>query len=433
MRLPALKLSTVHYCVYIQSPAIIAREIFLELVMQNSASETFSSKALKPFGFYEFFAGGGMARLGLGAAWTCVFSNDFDAKKVESYRRNFPENSHMHHGDVANVLVKQLPTQATLAWASFPCQDLSLAGNGKGLAGERSGIFWAFWKLMQDLGKENRRPPIIALENVAGLVSSHAGQDLKNLLCALVAEGYRVGAVQVDAALFVSQSRPRLFLIAVARGVAIPKGLTGKVANPCWHSSSLQDVVETLPADVRKNWLWWKLPLPKEEAAHLLDVIELEPKGVDWHTPAQTQKLLSMMTSLHLAKVTEAKRSGVLTVGTIYKRTRQGVQRAEVRFDGVSGCLRTPSGGSSRQTVLIVEGHKVRSRLISPRETARLMGLPETYVLPEKYNDTYHLTGDGVVVPVVSWIEQHILRPVALSAQKMMAEEASEKSEFLPS
>lgn len=390
--------------------------------------------ALKPFGFYEFFAGGGMARLGLGAAWTCLFSNDFDAKKVASYRENFAPANEMHHGDVALVKPAQLPSHATLAWASFPCQDLSLAGNGKGLAGDRSGVFWAFWKLMQELGKEGRRPPILALENVSGLITSHGGQDLTNLITALSTEGYRVGAVALDGALFVAQSRPRVFLVAVARGVSMPKGVLAKVPNPTWHPQSLQDVVENLTPEVRKDWLWWKLPLPKQEAPHLLDIIEREPQGVKWHTADETKKLLSMMTPGNLAKVTEAKKAGTMQVGTIYKRTRLNIQRAEIRFDGVSGCLRTPSGGSSRQLVMVVEGNKVRSRLISPRETARLMGLPETYVLPERYNDTYHLTGDGLVVPAVSWIEQHIIRPVALSAQKVIkktTKPAKEKKELV--
>ena len=113
-----------------------------------------------------------------------------------------------------------------------------------------------------------------------------------------------------------------------------------------------------------------------------------------------------MMSPVNLAKVEVAKRAGRRMVGGVYKRTRLNevgvkVQRAEVRFDDVAGCLRTPAGGSSRQVILVVEGRRVRSRLISSRETARLMGLPETYVLPKNYNEAYHLTGDGVVVPVV--------------------------------
>lgn len=381
---------------------------------------------MRPFGTYEFFAGGGMARLGLGSAWKCLFANDFDAKKVAAYRANFGGAPELVHADVRKLRTSDLPGYATLAWASFPCQDLSLAGQGAGLAGERSGVFWPFWQLMQDLKKEGRRPPIIALENVAGLMTSHGGADLTGLLTALSKAGYRAGAVLLDAAYFVAQSRPRLFIIAVARGVAIPKGLTGRVPNPSWHPESLCRVVDALPEGVRRAWLWWKLPMPLNEAPHLLDIVEDEPLGVAWHTEQETKKLLGMMSPANLAKVVEAQRSGFRQVGTIYKRTRANVQRAEIRFDGVSGCLRTPAGGSSRQVVMLVEGERIRSRLISPRETARLMGLPESYTLPVRYNDCYHLTGDGVVVPAVSWLEQHLLRPLGLSAQRVVGAAALE-------
>ena len=124
------------------------------------------------------------------------------------------------------------------------------------------------------------------------------------------------------------------------------------------------------------------------------------------------------MSELNLAKITQAKNAGRKMVGTLYRRTRfnahgEKVQRAEARFDDIAGCLRTPSGGSSRQFVLIVENHRVRSRLISARETARLMGLPDDYILPENYNEAYHLTGDGVVVPAVRHIAAHLLEPLA--------------------
>jgi DNA (cytosine-5)-methyltransferase 1 len=104
-------------------------------------------------------------------------------------------------------------------------------------------------------------------------------------------------------------------------------------------------------------------------------------------------------------------------VGAVYRRTRpdeHGVsrQRAEVRFDDLAGCLRTPAGGSSRQTILIVEEKSVRSRLLSVREAARLMGLRDDYVLPTRYNDAYHVCGDGVCVPVVRHIAAHILEPI---------------------
>lgn len=104
-------------------------------------------------------------------------------------------------------------------------------------------------------------------------------------------------------------------------------------------------------------------------------------------------------------------------VGGLYRRIRPGAdgkkaQRAEVRFDDVAGCLRVPTGGSSRQTIVIVDGDSVRSRLLSPREAARLMGLSDNYQLPSNYNDAYGLMGDGVVVPVVRFLAEHILEPV---------------------
>src|SRR5713226_9553854 len=96
-------------------------------------------------------------------------------------------------------------------------------------------------------------------------------------------------------------------------------------------------------------------------------------------------------------------------------RTSSRTQLPEVRFDQVAGCLRSPVGGSSRQSIVVVDGGTVRSRLLSPREAARLMGVPESYPLPKNYNEAYHLFGDGVAVPVVSWLEKHLLRPLALS------------------
>ena len=137
----------------------------------------------------------------------------------------------------------------------------------------------------------------------------------------------------------------------------------------------------------------------------------------EWFSKEYTQQLLAKMSDLNRAKLHQAKRTKRRMVGALYRRTRQGVQRAEIRFDGMSGCLRTPAGGSSRQIILVVDGPSVRARLISSRETARLMGLPDTYTLPENYNEAYHLTGDGVVVPVVRHLAQHIFEPVLNSSK----------------
>lgn len=122
------------------------------------------------------------------------------------------------------------------------------------------------------------------------------------------------------------------------------------------------------------------------------------------------------MSGANLAKVDAAKAAEIRFAGGACKRTRsrcgEKVLRAEAGFDGVAGCLRTPADGSSRQIVLVVEGESVRSRLISARETARLMGLPDSYVLQASRNGAYHQTGDSVAVPVVRRIARHVVEPI---------------------
>jgi len=366
--------------------------------------------------FYEFFAGGGMVRAGLGVGWTCRFANDFDARKALSYQANWGVGGELFVGDVASVEASALPGHVDLMWGSFPCQDLSLAGAGKGLAGHRSGAFHAFWRVVQGLAADGRAPAIVAIENVCGALTSNGGRDFAVLMQAFAEGGYRPGALVIDAELFTPQSRPRLFVIGVHDSVALPSDLTLPAPLTPFHSRAVVKAVEALPAAVRDRTLWWSLPLPPRRAAVFADLVETAPNDVAWHDPSDTDRLLALMSPLNRAKVDQARRAGRRMVGTIYRRTRTEngvkVQRAEVRFDDIAGCLRTPGGGSSRQILLVVEGERIRSRLISPRETARLMGLADSYVLPRSYSAACHLTGDGVVAPVVRHLARHLFEPI---------------------
>ncbi|TWT06135.1 DNA cytosine methyltransferase [Reyranella sp. CPCC 100927] len=367
--------------------------------------------------FYEFFAGGGMARAGLGSKWRCLFANDADEKKIESYQENWPYGPEPKHENVANLSIEDLPGQADLAWASFPCQDLSQAGNGLGLNGERSGAFWSFWRLMQDLKNAGRAPQIIALENVCGTISSHGGKDFGAIAKAFARAGYRFGAVVIDAKKFVPQSRPRLFFIATNKS-QIPRRLTANEPDPQWHTTQLQGAVAKLGRTTRASWVWWRLPTPPARKETFSDLIQSRPTRTIWHSAAETRRLMAMMTSVNRAKVIQAKESRERKVGSIYRRRRPDEngkkhQRAEVRFDDVAGCLRTPVGGSSLQTILVVKGKQsLRSRLLSPREAARLMGLDDNYILPKNNYDAYFLLGDGLVVDVVRFLSKNLLYPL---------------------
>jgi DNA (cytosine-5)-methyltransferase 1 len=374
------------------------------------------------FGYYDFFAGGGMAGIGLGHRWKCLFANDFSPQKAWAYRENFPPANEFDQADVHDVHSDRLPRDATLSWASFPCQDLSLAGNGKGLSGKRSGSFWGYWRLMEALRSEGNPVPVVVLENVTGAITARGGADFRTLLDTLRVSGYAAGPLVIDAVHFVPQSRPRLFIVAVHDSCPLPVSLfSGGPVKP-WHTAALIRAYEDLPQAVKGHWLWWQLPAPQERLTTLADLIEDQPKQVEWHSKPHTERLLQMMSDKHAQQVRAASLSGRRTVGAIYKRIRktadgQRVQRAEVRFDGVAGCLRTAQGGSSRQIVIVIEGDAIRTRLLSPREGARLMGLPEPYRLPLRYNEAFNLLGDGLAAPVVRWLEEHLLYPLALNGQ----------------
>lgn len=376
--------------------------------------------------FYEFFAGGGMARAGLGDGWSCLFANDFDAKKAETYRINYPNIDVLRVDDVRKIKAKELPGHADLIWGSFPCQDLSLAGGGAGLKGERSGTFYPFWDIVKGLIADNRGPKVVALENVLGTLTSHSGRDFEAICKTFADAGYCYGALVINAALFVPQSRPRLFVIGVRSDVEISPGLLSSGPIEPFHTPALQRAFDRVGKAALKLRVWWNVPSPDRRNAKFADLIEENPTSVRWHTSAERDQLIAMMSPVNRAKLEKAKKAGLRMVGGIYKRTRldengEKVQRAEVRFDDVAGCLRTPAGGSSRQVIIVVDGAKVRSRLISSRETARLMGLQEEYQLPKNYNEAYHLTGDGVAVHVVRHLAQHIFEPLTKPSEPVKA------------
>jgi DNA (cytosine-5)-methyltransferase 1 len=233
----------------------------------------------------------------------------------------------------------------------------------------------------------------------------------------------------MDAVHFVPQSRPRLFIVCVRDGRRISDDLVAAQPDAVWQPAHLMNAYQKLAPRSKRAWVWWRLPAPPTREAVFSGVIEDEPQGVSWHTAEETRYLLSLMSPINRKKVEQAKKMGARMIGGIYKRTRvdedgERVQRAEVRFDDVAGCLRTPVGGSSRQSIILVEGKTVRSRLLSPREAARLMGLPDSYKLPPNYNEAYHISGDGVAVPVVRFLAAHILEPL-LSAGEGREKEAA--------
>ncbi|MEW9678670.1 DNA cytosine methyltransferase [Pseudomonas sp. TE50-2] len=387
------------------------------------------AEIVEKFSFCEFFAGGGMARAGLGNGWKCLFANDMDRIKISTYINNWNCN-HFDKRNIKEVKTADLKGFCDLAWASFPCQDLSVAGNGLGIGASssdeftRSGALWPFLDLINTLRQEGRQPPLLVLENVVGLLTLEQGRDFTAICTRLGEIGYRYGAVIIDAKHFLPQSRPRVFIIAIQRDIDIPSELSHGMATASWHTPTLLRAYKSLPLQSHADWIWWDLGFtPTLEEDALTNIIQLE--GVEWHPPEETNRIINMMAPTHLARLENAKSSETVAIGSLYFRMRRegGVnkQRAEITFSPVLGCLRTPRGGASRPRIIVVGNGQVRTRLLSVHEAAALMGLESTYILPEIYQHAFKVIGDGVAVPAVRFLADRLLEPLAMAARKKTA------------
>jgi DNA (cytosine-5)-methyltransferase 1 len=365
-----------------------------------------NNKAEKTFG--EFFAGIGLMRIGLErAGWRISFANDIDDDKWHMYRDHFGDTGEFVVGDIHHLDVDAIPAIA-LATASFPCNDLSLAGARQGLAGAQSSAFWGFIDVLSKMGR--RRPPIVLLENVTGFLTSHEGDDFSDALLALNRLGYAVDAFIIDAARFVPQSRQRLFVVgSKTRIVPALNDKTPKFYESECRPSALADFI---------YWhgdITWKIrPLPPLPIAtcQLKDIIEdLSPNSQMWWNRERCDYLLNQMSPKHRTEAEAMIRGNRVSYGTVFRRIRHGKSMAELRTDGIAGCLRTPRGGSGRQILIAAGKGRFAVRLLTPRECARLMGVDE-FVIKVSLNQALFGFGDAVCVPVIEWIARNYLNSV---------------------
>lgn len=355
--------------------------------------------------FAEFFAGIGLVREALEPlGWRCAFANDIAPGKAEMYRARFGFR-HFVVDDVNNLTVDQLPADIDLATASFPCIDLSLAGNRAGLAGEHSGTVWPFLELLAAHCQSAAAPAAVLLENVTGFLSSHGGRDLAEVCRFLGKLGYAIDLAVVDARWFTPQSRPRLFAMAVRSDDAAnqwpPPGCAPSRLRPR-GVRTFQQANPGLP--------FVELPLPEppgQALGRLSSILEdLSADDERWWPDEQTATLLRNMAPPHrrrVEKLLAGQRDGV---ATLYRRRRHSRTVGEVRDDEIAGCLRTPQGGSSVQFLVDCRGGKPRIRPLTGREYARLQGAGQ-FPIHVRDRQARMGFGDAVCVPAVRWLASH--------------------------
>lgn len=362
----------------------------------------------------DFFAGIGLVSMGLDrAGWKTVYALDYDADKAAAYENHFGVGHYVTQ-DIATTKGKEIPN-VTLAHASFPCTDLSVAGGRKGIHHGESSAFWEFVRIVSEMKKRHGegRPPFVLLENVEGLITSHGGQDMQAVLSALNDLGYYVDLLRIDAAHFVPQSRVRIFILGIHESIArkmksdfmtVASDLQSTNARP-------KKIVEYIAKHPEIKWHFHRLPnLPNREIA--LESI-LDPEA-EWWPKERVEYLRNQLHPHHKKMVDELINSSKYSYFPAFRRMRvrggKNQSTAELRTDGIAGCLRTPKGGSARQILVRVGKGSFDARLINEKEAARLMGADEFKLNPAlSLNQVLFGFGDAVCVPAVEWLAKNYL------------------------
>ncbi|MCY3951724.1 MAG: DNA (cytosine-5-)-methyltransferase [bacterium] len=321
--------------------------------------------------FAEFFAGMGLMRAGLESVGVrTVFANDIDRTKAALYRANWGDET-LVVDDIRNLRGDDIP-DAEVATASFPCVDMSLAGNLAGLGGTESGLIVEFCRILAEMGE--RRPRAVIVENVPGFRTVNGGRDFARVVEMLEGLDYEVESAVIDAASFVPQSRPRVFLLG-ARG-----------SQPA------------LPA------------APDGAALRLADVAG--PDG-DWWPPDRRDGFLASLSPLQRGRVDSWRCDSRVRCLGAYRRTRNGRAVWEVRSDEIAGALRTTRGGSSRQALVRVGRGDFAVRWMNVEEYARLQGAEALRYDAVSDRQAMFALGDAVCVPVIEWLAENWLRGLA--------------------
>lgn len=357
----------------------------------------------------EFFAGIGLVRLALERqGWGVTFANDIDAQKQEMYAANFG-NEHFVLDDIHHLKADDIPP-CDLFTASFPCNDLSIAGAMEGLSGKESSAFWGLVDILKDLG--HRRPPLVMLENVVGFLMSHGGSDLEKALLAMNDLGYVVDAFILNAVHWVPQSRARLFIIAK---------LPHDESSPFATESDTRPKPLAAFINLHQNIQWDIRPLPKlpKPKSRLTDIVQdLPDDDPHWWNKERADYFMNQLSNRHLVQAKLMIAGISPSYATAFRRVRNGRSMAELRTDGIAGCLRTPRGGSGRQILFKAGNGEYAVRLLTARECARLQGVPDDYVVNVPLNQALFGFGDAVCVPAVEWIVKHHLTPIAATLDR---------------
>lgn len=318
------------------------------------------------FSFIDLFAGIGGIRLAFESiGGRCVFTSEWDENARKTYAANF-DTSHPFAGDIWKVGLDEIPAHDVLV-GGFPCQPFSLAGVSKknslgrahGFACETQGtLFFRIAEIIRE-----KRPQAFVLENVKNLQSHDRGNTFRIILDVLENQlGYSVSWRVVDAQRWLPQHRERIFIVGFREDVGFR-----------WPDES--------------RW-----PAPGSVKLGRI----LHPRGYRYLPLYELSDDLWRYLQAYRRKH-EQKGNG-FGFGLVGPGDVARTLSARYHKDG--------------SEILVDQGSGRNPRRLTPRECARLMGFPDSFVLPDTVSDTqlYRQFGNSVAVPAVKAVAE-AMRP----------------------
>lgn len=325
-----------------------------------------------------------------------------------------------NYGDINNIITKDLPDFDILT-GGWPCQNHSIAGNRKGLSGNRSGLFFTLSEVIQA-----KLPSMFILENVKGALSSTKGFDFLTVLNELAKTGYDIQWGVVNAKFWVPQNRERVFIVGCLGGFG------GREIFPIEPENTKiatlgKDIAFCIDSNYHKgpgNYDKGRRQLVKK----INRIGTLDMKGHDYikrvyGTDGIPPTLPTKTGGGHIPKIVALTETRTEEAKEIRKQVRKeegkdfSPRRGKTlvpRKDDIGNCLTT----SQTKEHLITDFTKIRR--LTPIECERLMGLTDNwtkYGIKDETEDVYEISdtqryrllGNGIVPAVVEEILRRLL------------------------
>ena len=311
---------------------------------------------LKGYTFIDLFAGLGGFRIALESLGAeCVYSNEWDIHAQKVYAANFGD---IPDGDITKVDEKKIPAHDILC-AGFPCQAFSISGKQRGFEDSRGTLFFDVARIVKE-----KKPKVVFLENVKNFATHDNGKTLQVVKATMEELGYDFYQKVLNAVDYgVPQKRERIYMVCFRKDLAINS---------------------------------FQYPPPFPLVKHVEDFLINDESVVE-------KLYINRSDTFYNGKQDSTYSNSSIRLGIVNKGG-QGERIYSTK--GIAITLSAYGGGIFAKTGgYLVNG---RTRKLHPRECARIMGYPDSYIIAENNNQAYKQFGNSVVIDVLQYIAVEI-------------------------